>query len=180
MNVKPTPGYNDVLIGHTTICEASRLVSNLPSKLPLYGRKRPLSLHRLLELCALIEAVVLHDTLFTLPGTLPEDVEGLELRKQLLASGILRELPTSILSEEMIPTLTEWLLNTEKPDGRERLLLWLQSNSRNLQYRLDSSFSDASGSSRRDIGGGDFLYDKLENPFGENGTLQSVGRWILG
>jgi hypothetical protein len=87
--VEPMPGPNDVLIGHTSICESAHLIANTPPINP--SPWAPCNLLRVLELCALIEAVVLHDNLFTLPATLPNDVDSLPLRKRLLEKGILKE-----------------------------------------------------------------------------------------
>ncbi|BAZ25551.1 hypothetical protein NIES4073_64570 [Kalymmatonema gypsitolerans NIES-4073] len=114
------PGPNDILIGHTTICEAARLISNTNPEVSGIHIKfsnensQPIRFLRFLELCSLVEAVVLHDTLYTLPAELPTDVDELNLRKRLIYAGIVREYTSARLSEEIIPALTEWIVKNAK------------------------------------------------------------------
>jgi len=105
-----TLGFNDVLIGNTTICEASRLVSGTTHSNRAQSHAHSWGILQLLELCALIEAVVLHDTLFALPAELSSDVGDLELRQHLLDAGILKEYP-SLFLKDVISTLTRWIAN---------------------------------------------------------------------
>ncbi len=118
MSTEVIPGANDILIGHTTICEASRIFSNSTPDITVgtvhASYAPPPFIMRFLEWCVLVEAVVLHDTLFTLPAELPSDVKQLELRKQLLTAGIVREYTSPALQQEIIPSLQEWIVNNAK------------------------------------------------------------------
>ena len=67
----------NVLLSNTTVFEASRLV--------LSSTNEPKGDHweaalRACDLMSLIDAVVLHERIFCLPATLPDDVDELELR----------------------------------------------------------------------------------------------------
>ena len=99
-------GPNDLLLSQTTVSHAARLLVKqddndwgLNHSTWFSGPIR-LGFLRLLELCSLIEAIVLHDTLFTLPASLPDDVPHLELRKHLIKEGILKEYPLSLVRQQ--------------------------------------------------------------------------------
>jgi hypothetical protein len=106
MSKETIPGPNDVLIGHTTICEASRIFSSTTPKITVgtvgASYVPPRFIMRFLEWCVLVEAAVLHDALFTLPAELPTDAKHLELRKQLLKAGIVKEYTSPALQQEII------------------------------------------------------------------------------
>jgi hypothetical protein len=72
----------DALVTNTMLCESSRFI---------YGDSRYRNLHRLIDLSILVEAVVLHDHLYTLESFLPQDDSRL-LRRELINAGILEPL----------------------------------------------------------------------------------------
>lgn len=105
----------NALVSNTTICEASSLVLDT-------DRERP-SAHsderRAVDLMTLIDAVVLHEQLFYLPASLPDDVDQLALRNRLLASGVLTPLPGD--DDELVAQALFAALSTaELPEGSGR------------------------------------------------------------
>jgi hypothetical protein len=87
----PEGNTNDRLIGsallsNTTACEASRLfLSPIPAE--YYAPMR------ICDLMSLIDSVVLHERIYYLPASLPDDVHRLELRNRLVEIGALTSLP---------------------------------------------------------------------------------------
>ena len=113
------PGPNDILIGHTTICEAACLIDETPSRPGHSTFARSQSIFRLLELCSLTEAVVLHDTLFTLPATLPDYVDDLQLRTRLIEAGILKNYTSPVFLEELVPAIVTWISSSTQEKAQK-------------------------------------------------------------
>ncbi len=83
------------LISNTLVCEVSRLVIEDPANIePWTAYREGTEAWRLYDLMSLIEAVTLHENIFTLPARLSSDVDDLELRKALIRSEVLIELDT--------------------------------------------------------------------------------------
>lgn len=82
----------NALLSNTTSCEASRL---LVPPTDDYNRWRwsEAAALRVYDLMSLIDAVVLHERVFYLPGVLPDDTGELELRNRLVDSDVLVPLP---------------------------------------------------------------------------------------
>ena len=101
------------LLTNTTACEASRLL--LPSSIEVFAngkywtRYMPSAL-RVCDLMSLIDAVVLHEQIFYLPASLPDDARELELRNRLVESGILAPLPMgddpNLVGEALLASLS--------------------------------------------------------------------------
>ena len=88
------------LVSNTLVCESSRLPAGPPDR-KVYERElsagsfKRSKLIRVLDLMSLIESLVLHDKLYTLPASLPSDTWGLELRNVLISNKALHELNTT-------------------------------------------------------------------------------------
>ena len=88
-----------VLLTNTTVCRASRLLQDDP--IPESPDKFERLAHsmwgatRVYDLLCLIDAIVLHDQIYCLPGQLSDDVKELELRESLLRSEVVCEVPDS-------------------------------------------------------------------------------------
>jgi hypothetical protein len=83
------------LVPNTLVCEVSRLFPGaLTPGYAMHHRSSAAELNqrRLLDLFALIDAVCLHEKLYTLPCELTADVESLSFRQVLMSSGILETL----------------------------------------------------------------------------------------
>lgn len=91
------------LVTNTMIGEASRLLARDFSREdiqdpPDYDRYESWArnyAYPLIDLCSLIDAIVLHDQLYTLPCQMNPEAADLELRSSLIGSGIVQELDTS-------------------------------------------------------------------------------------
>jgi hypothetical protein len=79
------------LVTNTTACEASRALLS-PGSRRFDVMEGGL---RIYDLLSLIDSVVLHERVCCLPASLPHDVSDLELRNQLVSSGVLTTLPAS-------------------------------------------------------------------------------------
>lgn len=79
---------NDILLTSTSLVEASRLVSGVPSE-SNSRRNETMDVHRLVEFCNVVESVVLNDRIFILDGLLPNDEEGLHFASSLIENGII-------------------------------------------------------------------------------------------
>ena len=115
-------GPNDVLISHTLINQASLAAAGINAYKFLWGKefwpmyeggwgifppkdksKGPFDAGLFFDLSSLIEAVVLHDHLVTLPTSLDPDRFNLPLRKLLKEEDILRDYdPSSIITSGLI------------------------------------------------------------------------------
>jgi hypothetical protein len=89
------------VVSNTMVCEAARRISGL--RLPRQHRTPPWlrGVNIFADLLSLIDCVVLHDRLYTLPCLLDSDVRGLELREALIDGGILVELDTAPYHESI-------------------------------------------------------------------------------
>jgi len=99
--VQATPDISHLtgaaLISNTSVCEVSRLlVEQEPSNRQKYSQwdQSDKDQLRVIDLFSLIEAVVLHEHLYTLPCTPSGDVAQLSLRNELISAGVLQELDT--------------------------------------------------------------------------------------
>ena len=97
----PEGRINDRLIGsallsNTTVCEASRLLL-APIPDPAWGEpdweEEYDAALRICDLLSLIDSAVLHERIYYLPASLPDDVPRLELRNRLIEIGALTSLP---------------------------------------------------------------------------------------
>jgi hypothetical protein len=77
----------NALLSNTTACEASRLLLSPTDDSFGTGRLR------VFDLMSLIDSAVLHERIFYLPASLPDDVRGLELRNCLVENDVLVPLP---------------------------------------------------------------------------------------
>jgi hypothetical protein len=100
-----------VLVDQTMVSEASWL---LHGRMP-DGRHRGLNAERLMQLSLLLDAVVLYDRLYVLPGQLPVDVGDLELRAALVQAGVLQVLDTSQCQQNVAEELGGFI--TASPRG---------------------------------------------------------------
>jgi hypothetical protein len=90
------------LISNTSICEVSRLlIEREPTRAAssdMWAESRRDEMRvdqmRVFDLFSLVEAVVLHERLFTLPCKPSKDLAHLSLRNQLISAGVVRELDT--------------------------------------------------------------------------------------
>jgi hypothetical protein len=103
------------LVSNTMISEVSRLLSGhhakKSSRLPLSVRP----IDRVTDMCSVIEAIILHDTLYTLPCSMTSDTEDLVLRQQLIADGTLVELDTSSFHSRIGQLILENLNQIQNP-----------------------------------------------------------------
>jgi hypothetical protein len=88
------------LLSNTTVCEASRLLLPVPDPDSLWhvtGGLDSLEVFyggfRVFDLMSLIDSAVLHERIYYLPASLPDDVPTLELRNRLIETGALTSLP---------------------------------------------------------------------------------------
>ena len=90
---------NSALISSTMLCEVSRLLEadHVPGE---HGLGYYTAL-RVSDLLSLIEAVSLHETLYTLPAQLDSDASNLRLRNELITRGIVKELDLSEKHESL-------------------------------------------------------------------------------
>jgi hypothetical protein len=86
------------IVSNTMVCEVSRLLESHSaqehenrSRFRYGDQEEPL---QFADLLSLIEATVLHEELYTLPGRISKDADDLPLRQVLIHEGILRELDT--------------------------------------------------------------------------------------
>jgi hypothetical protein len=78
----------NALLTNTTVCEASRFLLKADKDYDPEADGL-----RVFDLVSLIDAVILHERIFYLPASLPDDVGGLEFRNCLVESDILAPLP---------------------------------------------------------------------------------------
>lgn len=117
---------SSALVSNTLVCEASRLLAQ--SAQHLAGRQpfedndedEPGIAFRLLDLFSAIEATVLYDRLCTLPARLTLSGERLELRDQLIATGVLFELDLAEDHERIAQLIVEGLAQINNPVVFER------------------------------------------------------------
>lgn len=105
---------NDAIISNTMVCEVSRLFSDVDDEHGSWryeGKKAT----RVIDLLSLIEAIALHDTLYTLPARLSDDLPRLDFRNELVKRGIVRELDTSAVHEPIARSLLSGLANLKNP-----------------------------------------------------------------
>jgi hypothetical protein len=107
------PHRNAALISNTMLCEVSRLLMSPPFVLDVYRREEMQV--RLADLTSLIEAICLHDHLYTLPATLSDDAETLELRATLLTLGTVSVLDTSNVHQSVAGSIMNTLAATRNP-----------------------------------------------------------------
>jgi hypothetical protein len=117
----PGGNMNDRLIGsallsNTTACEASRLL--LPDEVTEHDP------YQICDLMSLMDSAVLHEQIYYLPGSLPEDVPRLELRNRLIEIGALTSLPIgddhNLIGEALMASLStdrEYCAITRGPGG---------------------------------------------------------------
>jgi hypothetical protein len=106
----------DALVSNTMICEVSRLFSkdDAPSQsIPFEWRSKERL--RVVDLMSLIEAIILHETLYTLPANLNQNVKELPFRQKLIDNGILKELDVSDHHDAIAQLILRGLKNTEDP-----------------------------------------------------------------
>jgi len=82
----------NALVSNTTVCEASRLMDS-PRNVYRQEFADSTAELRVCDLISLIDSAVLHEQIFYLPASLPNDVGGLDLRNRLIAAGALAPLP---------------------------------------------------------------------------------------
>lgn len=82
-----------VLLSNTTACEASRLLVRAGQGSLGGDWASDKEAFRTLDLLSLIDAAVLHERIFVLPASLPDDVGELEFRSRLVEEGVLAPLP---------------------------------------------------------------------------------------
>jgi hypothetical protein len=102
------------LLSNTTVCEASRLLLE-PFPGPdwdmrgWHGQRRNDAL-RVCDLMSLIDSAVLHERIYHLPASLPDDVPRLELRNRLIEIGALTSLPRgdehNLIGEALLASLS--------------------------------------------------------------------------
>jgi hypothetical protein len=106
------PHRNAALISNTMLCEVSRLLSAAATPSDADWMDRRLCEIRLADLTSLIEAICLHDHLYTLPARLSDDADSLELRTLLLAKGIVSVLDTSSVHQSLAGSIVNTLAAT--------------------------------------------------------------------
>lgn len=102
------------LISNTMVCEVSRLfeVSDVPRSNPYERMSDKL---RIADLFSLIEALVLHEKLFTLPASLSSDAPDLRLRSRLVSAGVLEPLDTATSHPELAKLVLNGIARTPNP-----------------------------------------------------------------
>jgi hypothetical protein len=90
------------------VCEVSRLFDTSAAGEPHGWRRRAKNGARIVDLYSLIEALVLHETLYVMPGDLDINSASLEFRRALIEKRILQEVGT----ERLHPLLSDTLLLT--------------------------------------------------------------------
>lgn len=131
------------VISNTMICEAARLISGhrtkRASRIPPWLRGK----NSITDLFSVIDSVVLHDRLYTLPCRHDADTHGLDLREALVQDGILVELDTALSRKYREPDYW-WYSTRHRTRHRRRLANW---NSNRL--RQESAQGTRSISQRR-------------------------------
>lgn len=109
---------HSALISNTMVCEVSRLVNttgDVPGHRWMRGSTQDMRGIQLLDLFSLIEAVVLHEKLYTLPARSTDVVSNLQLRAALIDAGILCELSTAGAHTEIARMLLDGLGSVRDP-----------------------------------------------------------------
>ena len=109
------------LISNTLVCEVSRMLNQEDNEDINYSRRYRRH-HRsrnsnknITDLLSLIEAVVLHDRVYTLPAKITSDAERLVFRRKLIEFGVLEELDTSKSHEKIGNLIIDNLANIKDP-----------------------------------------------------------------
>jgi hypothetical protein len=103
-----------VLVDQTMVSEASRL---LHGRVP-DGERSGLNAERLMQLSLLLDAILLYDRLYVLPGELPADVGDLELRAALLGTGVLQVLDASECRQSIAEELGRFVTRSSRGVAR--------------------------------------------------------------
>ena len=96
---------NAALVSNTMVCEVARLLEYDAETINCEWSDRIRRSVSLADFLSLAEAVVLHQTLYTLPGRMADDAEALTLRSELIRQGVLRELDTQHQHESIARSL---------------------------------------------------------------------------
>jgi hypothetical protein len=107
------PPHNCVLATNTSLVEGSRLLAEGDATVPDRAVRRRYrqpdettpTIQRLAEFCSIVEAAVLHDSIFTLPSRDPDDISSTSLISILRKAGICKELPSVEVSQDAIDSL---------------------------------------------------------------------------
>ena len=94
---------SSVLIDQTMLCEAARLMRDARPWRPDYEERRwpPSISEQLFHLSTILDALLLYDQLYVLPAELPEDAPKLSLRNRLIDSGIIANLDTAPIADDV-------------------------------------------------------------------------------
>lgn len=106
---------NSALISNTMLCEVSRLFENLEERPGPSWRLQQKQNLRVIDLLSIIEAIALHDTLYTLPANLSSDANSLKFRKKLIEEGIVQELDTSSNHQKIAESILNSLSKVKNP-----------------------------------------------------------------
>jgi hypothetical protein len=113
------------LVTNTMIGEASRFLARDFSRKdiqepPDYARYQSWArsyAYPLVDLCSLIDAIALHDQLYTLPCRMNPETADLELRSSLIGAGIVKELDTSARGDTIAKLILHGLAQIEKVEA---------------------------------------------------------------
>lgn len=100
---------NDILLTNTSLLEASRLVSGVPSKPHPLVPWTNVDVHRLVEFCNVTESVVLNDHINVLDATPLGNDEGAQFARTLIDIGIVKNTGTKGLTESATKAAYEML-----------------------------------------------------------------------
>ena len=110
------PHGSSALISNTMLCEVSRLFSEDTKEADTADwRGRRKKDMRVVDLLSLIEAVSLHEVLYTLPARISSDASSLKFRSKLISSGIIRELDTTNVHHSLAKAILTTLSETKNP-----------------------------------------------------------------
>jgi hypothetical protein len=121
LEIDVTQPAGSALVTNTMIGEASRFLARDFSRAdiqepPDYDRYESWArnyAYPLIDLCSLIDAVILHDQLYTVPCTMNAETAKLELRKSLIGAGIVQELDTSARRQAIADLILHGLAQIE-------------------------------------------------------------------
>jgi hypothetical protein len=137
------------LVSNTLVCEVSRIFFNQDESgndAPRWSDYRRNDAWRLVDLMTLVEAVVLHDTLVTLPSRLSTKTKELTLRHELLRYEILKELDSSQFHLEISNLITNSLSQIKDPvkvAGSWREIGTPIDFESNIRGKIDGFFHDS-------------------------------------
>ena len=131
------------------LCEVSRLLTEDHSVARDWHADRITGI-RVTDLLSLIEAISLHDTLYTLPARLDSEAQNLQLRHELTSRGIVKVLDTSEIHASLAKSI---LLSFSKVNNavsmteelHDELAAFLMIGTRSSHSQLDNSFYDDLG-----------------------------------